>query len=106
MLSKNLLLVLAAAMIASPTVAQDGEIVLRIDGASGMRFAASCVLNAATGKESIAIDRLTPFETTFQGSGLSCEVTAAGAIEVELIKGGSRSSGSTSRGTVRVKVGS
>ena len=106
-LSKTALAVLAVlAALPFAAMAEDEEIMLRIDGASGMRFSASCLLNAAAGKESIAIDQVTPFRTTFQGSGLSCEVTAGGAIEVEVIKGGSRSSSGVSRGTARVNVGS
>lgn len=103
-----LMLAVAGPLLLAATAswAADEDILLRIDGASGTRFAATCLLSAASGKESIGIDERTPFEATFEGSALNCEITAPSAIEVELRKGGSRSFGSTSRGTVSVNVGS
>ena len=91
---------------AAPAAAADEALTLKVDGDFGSRFAATCLLNSEAGKESFSIDRTAPFEATFTGSGLRCEITTPFAIEVDLRKGGSRSFGSISRGTVNVNVGS
>jgi len=93
--------------VASAAFAADEQIVLRIDGAAGTRFAATCKLNsAASGKTSISIDEKVPFKKTFSGSGLRCHITAHREVEIEVVKGGSRSFSSTSGGGVTVSVGS
>ncbi len=95
-----------AAAAAGAAAAAEETIVLRIDGRAGTPFAATCELRTASGKQTIMIDRKVPFEGKFEGSGLRCEVTAPAPIEVEAAKGGSRSFGSTSRGSVNINVGS
>jgi hypothetical protein len=96
-----------AATATAGLAAEDGKIVLQIDGNPGTPFAATCELrSAAGGKTIVNIDEKVPFKTTFDGSGLRCNVTAHSQIEVEAVKGGSRSSSSTSGGSANVKVGS
>jgi hypothetical protein len=91
----------------SPALAaEEGDIVLRIGGTAGAPFAAACELKAAGGTQAFSIDRTIPFEATYVGSGLSCQITAKAAIEVQLVKGGSSSNSSSSGGVVRVNVGS
>jgi hypothetical protein len=86
--------------------AQEGDIVLHIDGTAGATFAAACELKTAGQTQAFSIDEKIPFDATYVGSGLSCRITAKANIDVQLVKGGSRSNSSSSGGVVRVNVGS
>jgi len=106
-LSKTAVALLAIMAAASTrTVAQDGDILLRVGGAEGTSFTAECRLKQAGGTESFTVEQTVPFEAHYSGSGLSCSISSQSAIEVEVVKGGSRSRSSISGGRVNVNVGS
>jgi hypothetical protein len=91
---------------AGPVSAEEGQIRLNIGGTAGTPFTADCKLKKDGGAEAFAFKEIVPFRASYSGTGLSCEIIAPGAIEVELVKGGSRSSSSVSRGSVNVNIGS
>jgi len=97
---------LLAGTAAPACAAEEGDIVLHVGGAAGASFTAACDLKTASGKQAFSIDQRIPFDATYVGTGLSCRITAKSAIDVELVKGGSRSRSSSSGGVVRVNVGS
>jgi hypothetical protein len=97
---------LAAADAGSAAAAQDGEIVLRVDGTPGAAFSADCELKTTGGNSAFSLDEAMPFEATYVGTGLVCRIRADGPIEAEAAMGGSRSRSSTSGGSVRVNIGS
>jgi len=90
----------------SPGFAADAEIVLRITGDAGSTFSADCTLMAVDGESSFTLAEPLPFERQFAGSGLRCRITASGAIEVEVLKGGNRSRTRSSGGVVTMSIGS
>lgn len=103
------LLVAGAAMTtmaSSLAMAAEEEILLRVGGAEGTSFTADCSLSRAGGSESFTVEQSVPFEARYSGRGLSCRISSQSAIEIEVVKGGSRSRSSISGGVVHVNVGS
>ena len=96
---------LMACSAPNPLAAEEGEIHLRIDGAAGTPFVGTCELKSEAGNKTLIIDQRAPFRATYQGASLHCRITAYANIEIEAVKGGSRSFSSVSGGTVDVNIG-
>lgn len=97
---------LLAGAAAPASAAEDEDIVVHIGGAAGAAFSADCELTTASGRKEFSIDQPVPFDATYVGTGLRCRITAKSAIEVEVVKGGSRSHSRISGGVVMVNIGS
>ena len=79
--------------------AQEDAIVLVVRGQAGVRVEGECSLRIDKGEIRETIAAAVPFERRWQGTGLRCELRSDGPATIEVARGGStRSRTSTSSG--------
>lgn len=91
-------------MLAPARAATAAAISLSIDGDPDASVRGSCTLQRTGGEEVIVLDGPVPIARTLEGQELTCELTAAGRVVVEIARNGSRSRSTTRDGQVRISV--
>jgi hypothetical protein len=84
--------------------ADEGTVVLAVGGRAGVKVVGTCLVRAASGEVSEAIDAAVPFERRWRASGVRCELQADGPATIDVGRGGNRSRTATSGGRTVIDV--
>ncbi|MEM7170360.1 MAG: hypothetical protein AAF530_09325 [Pseudomonadota bacterium] len=100
--------VLTGALLTAPSLsaAQGNDFSLKLTGTSDVHVSGTCRVITGDQAQKHDIDQMLPFDLTFQGTSLTCQITASGPVSIEARDAlGNRTRSQSSGGVMTFNLG-